>query len=96
MNIISLDPTALSGVLIFVLSILLLILGMGLWRAWLGPSTGDRFTALLLTGTTGIAMLFLLGSLLQQPALFDVAMVLALLAVVITAALTRGGNEDHG
>ncbi len=95
MNAVSLDPAILDTGLILALCMLLGTLIIGLWRAWEGPSIGDRFTALLLTGTSGIAMLFLLGTLLQQAALYDVALVLALLAVVITVALTRRGSTQH-
>jgi multisubunit Na+/H+ antiporter MnhF subunit len=51
-------------------------------------------TSVLLLGTSGIAMLFLLASLLQTTALIDVALVLALLGAVVSAALTREEAED--
>lgn len=91
----SLDPNILNSGLLIALIALLAVLITGLWRVWLGPTIEDCFSALLLTGTNGIAMLLLLGVLLQSAALFDVAFVLALLAVVISVALTRGGHTQN-
>ncbi len=94
MSLVAINPDVLKAGLLLALLGLLAILLIGLWRAWLGPSIQDRFTALLLVGSSGVAMLLLLSVLLQQPALFDVALVLALLAVVISVALTRGGQPQ--
>ena len=94
MSLVAINPDVLNAGLLLALIGLLAILLIGLWRAWLGPSIQDRFTALLLVGSSGVAMLLLLSVLLQQPALFDVALVLALLAVVISVALTRGGQPQ--
>lgn len=73
---------------------LLASLALGLVRSWLGPTLEDRFSALLLLGTSGTAILLLLALLLGIPALYDVALVFALLAVVITVALTRKESDD--
>ena len=80
--------------LLSTLTILALTVLLGLVRAVQGPSLGDRMTSVLLLGTSGIAMLFLLASLLQTTALIDVALVLALLGAVVSAALTREEAED--
>ena len=69
--------------------VLLLSLFIGLIRAWLGPSVEDRFSAVLLIGTGGVAILMILAIVLQISALYDVALVLALLAVVGTVALIQ-------
>ena len=66
--------------------ILLLALVLGVWRVWLGPTLADRMLAAQLFGTTGVALLLLLAELMAQPALRDVALVLALLAVMATVA----------
>jgi multicomponent Na+:H+ antiporter subunit F len=84
----------LSIALLIALNLLLLSLIVGLVRAWLGPGVEDRFSAILLLGTGGVAMLFILALLLQVKALYDVALVLALLAVVGTVALTQSGKSD--
>ncbi|SFC01234.1 multicomponent Na+:H+ antiporter subunit F [Marinospirillum celere] len=66
--------------------LLLLALVLGVWRVWLGPTLADRMLAAQLFGTTGVALLLLLAELLEQPALRDVALVIALLAVMATVA----------
>ena len=80
-------------------SAVLLMLGLvlGLIRVLRGPSTPDRLVAAQLLGTTGVGLLLVLAPVLGLPALADVALVLALLAVVVVAALTaRGPGGDHG
>ncbi len=89
MSLSMLDPARVTFLLLLALIILLITLMIGLRRAWLGPTIQDRFSALLLLGTGGVASLLLLSVLMALPALIDVALVLALLAVVITVALTR-------
>ena len=73
---------------------LALSLLLGLLRVLRGPGDGDRMLAMLLLGTTGVGILLLLSLLLDQPALVDVALILALLAAVATAAFT-GRQEDR-
>ena len=84
----------LSIALLIALNLLLLSLIIGLLRAWLGPGIEDRFSAVLLLGTGGVAILFILALLLQAQAFYDVALVLALLAVVGTVALTQNKKSD--
>lgn len=69
--------------------ILLLSMGLGLLRVYIGPSLEDRMLSVQLVGTTGVGLLLLFGFLLEMPASFDVALVLALLAAVSVVALTR-------
>ena len=69
--------------------VLLLSLALGLLRALRGPSLEDRMLSVQLLGTGGVALLMLLAELLRLPALLDVALILALLAAVAAAALTR-------
>jgi multicomponent Na+:H+ antiporter subunit F len=66
--------------------VLLLALVMGVWRVWRGPTLADRMLAAQLFSTTGVAWLLLMAELMAQPALRDVALVLALLAVMATVA----------
>ena len=85
----------LTIALLVALNLLSLSLFIGLIRAWLGPSVEDRFSAVLLMGTGGVAILLILAILLQLEALYDVALVLALLAVVGAVALTQSeGKHD--
>ena len=86
--------TTTSQILLAGTTLLLLTLGMGLVRAMVGPSLQDRMLSVQLLGTGGVALLLLLSSLLAIPALIDVALVLALLAAVAAAALTRREIDD--
>lgn len=67
---------------------LMLSLLLGLIRVLRGPEAGDRMMAAQLIGTTGVGILLLLSLLLNQPALADVALILALLAAVAVAAFS--------
>lgn len=67
---------------------LLLTLAAGLWRVRRGPTAADRMLAAQLFGTTSAAILLLLAEALGLPALRDVALVLALLAVIAVIAFT--------
>jgi multicomponent Na+:H+ antiporter subunit F len=68
---------------------LLLNMAVGLTRVWAGPTTADRMLAAQLFGTTGTGALLLLFAALSRPALLDVALTLALLAVVATVVFVR-------
>lgn len=84
-----------SGMALF----LLLTLVAGLWRVLQGPTAADRMLAAQLFGTTAVACLLLLAEALDRPALRDVALVFALLAVVTAVAFVQrvwGGNTDTG
>ena len=70
-------------------SLLALSLGLGLVRVFKGPTSEDRMMAVQLVGTGGVALLLLFGPLLGVSWNVDVALVLALLAAVSVAALTR-------
>jgi multicomponent Na+:H+ antiporter subunit F len=74
---------------------LMLSLFLGLLRVLLGPGVGDRMLATQLIGTAGVGMLLLLNEVLNQPALLDVALLLALLAAVATAAFTGQQKTYH-
>ena len=67
---------------------------LGLARVFRGPEEGDRMLAIQLIGTAGVGVLMLLSRLLAQPALLDVALILALLAAVASAAFTGLPRED--
>jgi multicomponent Na+:H+ antiporter subunit F len=74
---------------------LMLSLFLGLLRVLLGPGAGDRMLAIQLIGTAGVGMLLLLNVLLNQPALLDVALLLALLAAVAAAAFAGQQKSHH-
>lgn len=79
----------LGAVLLACLLALLVTISLGLLRALRGPALEDRLAAILLLGTGGVGMLLLLALLMGMPALFDVALLLALLAAVVAAAATQ-------
>jgi multicomponent Na+:H+ antiporter subunit F len=68
---------------------LLLNLAAGMWRVLQGPTAADRMLAAQLFGTTAVAMLMLLGASRASPALYDIALVFALLAAVTAVAFVR-------
>ncbi|WP_424811893.1 monovalent cation/H+ antiporter complex subunit F [Roseococcus sp. YIM B11640] len=64
----------------------------GLWRGWRGPAAMDRIMAVQLLGTSAIATMALLAFALDEPAILDAALVLALLAATASAAFVRFGS----
>lgn len=83
----------LGGLVLFLVATVV----AGLWRVARGPTPGDRMLAPQLFGTTGIAVLLVAAEWLSFPALRDVALILALLAVVTTAAFAlRAWGADPG
>lgn len=68
---------------------LLVNLIVGLARVWRGPSPADQIQALLLFGTTTVAILLLLAYATDAAALLDVALVFVILAAFATSAFSR-------
>jgi multicomponent Na+:H+ antiporter subunit F len=75
---------------------LLLNVAAGLVRIVRGPTQADRMMAAQLFGTTGVAILLLLAQGLGEPALRDVALVLALLSGMAVAAFVRRAGSGQG
>ena len=69
--------------------LLLLTLVIGLRRVLRGPGRVDRLLAVQLFGTTGAALLLVMAQWQGAPGLRDAALVLALLAAMISAALVQ-------
>jgi multicomponent Na+:H+ antiporter subunit F len=78
------SPLLLSTAVLLLLTIL-----AGLWRVIRGPTSADRMLAAQLFGTSGVGMLLLLAEVQQMPALRDVALIFALLAVLAVVAFVR-------
>ena len=81
---------------------LLLNVVAGLVRILRGPTRADCMLAAQLFGTTGVAILLLLAPALGMAALYDVALVFALLAAVATVAFVsrawsqpESDEEEH-
>ena len=66
--------------------------GLGLLRLLRGPSPVDRMMAVQLAGTAGAGVCLLLSVAQASPALVDVALTLAVLAALGTAAMSRSGE----
>lgn len=79
----------MTGFLSLAAILMALSLGLGLVRVFKGPAIEDRIISVQLVGTTGVGLLLLFAFLLDMPSSIDVALVLALLAAVAVAALTR-------
>lgn len=71
----------------------ILSLGAALWRVWRGPARADRMMAAQLIGTGGVALLVLLAPL-QDWAVLDVALALALLAALAAVGFVKATTPD--
>lgn len=69
--------------------VLLITILFGLVRVVRGPTAADRMLAVQLFGTTGVALVLLLAKGLVQPRLYDVALVLAVLAAIVLIGFVR-------
>ncbi|MDZ7662702.1 monovalent cation/H+ antiporter complex subunit F [Thiohalophilus sp.] len=90
----------MTAVYLVVALFLLATLVAGLWRVLRGPGAADRMLAAQLFGTTAVACLLLLAEADGAPALRDVALVFALLAVVAVVTFVRrnwriDAEQDH-
>lgn len=81
----------MTGFLLGVALFLSFNLGAGLVRVARGPTPADRMVAAQLFGTTGVAILLVLSRAVDEPAVADVALVVALLAVVVSVAFVKRG-----
>ena len=85
----------MSEILMTSAIVIMLSLLLGLIRVLIGPGTANRMMATLLIGTSGVGLLLVLSQILEQPALIDVALILALLAAVAAAAFTGIQRESR-
>lgn len=92
----------MSLVYVAVALILLLTILAGLIRIVRGPTPADRMLAGQLFGSTGVALLLILSSVLRVPMLLDTALVLVLVAQTAILVFLRNlwtvsrekGGED--
>lgn len=82
----------MAELLLAAAGLVLATVAVGLVRVLRGPGDADRMMAAQLLGTGGSATLLLLGAA-GVPALFDVALVLALLAAFASVAFVLGGTR---
>jgi len=72
---------------------LLLTSAVALWRIARGPHRADRMMAAQLVGTSGIAIVLLLALVVDDWAMLDVAIVLALLAALSVIAYAKSAYD---
>lgn len=86
----------MNTVLLAVVVVLALVLFISLLIILSRARLTDRLLPVQLLGTLGVAMLLVLAVVMQQRAFLDTALVLVMLAVVVTAVFThrqRGGKS---
>ena len=69
--------------------VLLISLSGGMYQVLRGPTPGDRMLVIQLFGTAAVAVLILLGEAMNDSALVDIALALALLAAITLVAFAR-------
>jgi len=72
------------------------MVAVGLVRILRGPSDAERIMAAQLLGTGGVAALLLLAKAMSVPAAVEVALILALLAALVTVAFVKGAGRSRG
>jgi multicomponent Na+:H+ antiporter subunit F len=76
--------------LVGVLLVVALLIALGLWRVWAGPTVFDRLVAVALVSVNGVVVITLLGFVLDRPGFFlDIALGFMLLAFLLPIALGR-------
>lgn len=87
----------MSVVLLSAAGFILVMIGLGLLRILLGPGSADRLMAAQIIGSGGVAVLLLLSFAMQAPAIVDVALMLAILAVFASVGFVNwGGGQGDG
>lgn len=79
----------MNGIYIFFATSILITVIVGLFRVFTGPTRADRMLAAQLCGTASVAIFALLARAFQEPFLYDLAMVFAILAAVSSIAFVR-------
>lgn len=79
----------MTGLYLGLTLLLLATIVIGLVRILRGPTAADRMLAAQLFGTTTVAILLLLGQATSSQALWDVALVFALLTAIAAIAFVR-------
>lgn len=79
----------MSGFYLTIAALLLLTVLAGLVRVVRGPGPADRMIAAQLLGTTGLAVVLLVGAAAGERSAVDIAIVFALLAALATVVFVR-------
>ncbi len=86
----------MNAILLGMAVVLLAMVAAGMVRVIRGPTPADRMLAVLMFGTTGVAILLLLAEVFDAAALRDVALVFAGLAAVTGTAFVRMAGDPAG
>ena len=68
---------------------ILITMGLGLWRAFAGPTVYDRILAVNMFGGQTVLMIAVLGFLMGRPDFTDIALVYALINFLGTLAFLK-------
>lgn len=68
---------------------ILVVMGMALARALLGPTVYDRILAVNSFGTLAVVLIAVLGFLMERPEFLDIALVYALINFIGAIAVTK-------
>jgi multicomponent Na+:H+ antiporter subunit F len=80
----------MSPFIVAVVLVVAVLIAVGLYRVWVGPTVFDRLVAVALLSVNGVVVLVLLGFAFERPVLFlDIALGFALLAFLLPIALGR-------
>jgi multicomponent Na+:H+ antiporter subunit F len=82
--------TGLDPFLVVATLVVAALIAAGLVRVQAGPTVFDRLVAVSLVSVNGVALIALIGFVLDRPALFlDIALAFALLVFLLPLALGR-------
>lgn len=86
----------MDGFLVAVTIVVGVLIAVGLYRVWKGPTVFDRLIAVALVSINGVVVLSLMGFVFDRPAFFlDIALAYALLAFLLPIALGRYFEQRH-
>jgi multicomponent Na+:H+ antiporter subunit F len=89
--------TGLDPVLVGAGLVIALLIAIGLARVHAGPTVFDRLVAVSLVSVNGVALIAILGFVLERPALFlDIALGFALLVFLLPLTLGRYFDRADG
>jgi multicomponent Na+:H+ antiporter subunit F len=83
-----------ATVLGLAVAFLLLNLLAGLWRIGAGPTAADRMLAVLLFGSTTVALLLIMAQWLGDDSLRTVALLFVVLATIVTLAFVGTPSDQ--
>jgi len=86
----------LPTVLLATATLLLVIAGLFVYRAAVGPTTQDRVVAINAIGTTTVVVIALVAGALDRPGILDIALVYAMLNFLLSLGVAKFSIERGG